>query len=159
MHDPETIPSTATTKDYDQWQKIARARGYVGPYTLHGSIAGEQFLYPQGSTAALWTCGAGTIFPPNYPPMPIQLGHELRRSSDPRAVFEPIAAIPWEIIAKHEKQAFENHSQSLERLRERGGLSACEAVAILEDRRWHPMKEEAAFFRLAQLIHATTVPA
>ena len=43
-------------------------------------------------------------------------------------------AIPWEIIASHEAQAHRNHGQTLQRLAERGGLSPCEAVAIIEDK-------------------------
>lgn len=49
-------------------------------------------------------------------------------------------SIPWELIAPHERQALRNHDQNLETLASRGGLSPCEAVAILEDadyrKRW-----------------------
>lgn len=53
------------------------------------------------------------------------------------------ASIPWELIALHEKQAVKNHGgQTLSRLAERHGLSAEEAVAIIEDKeyctRWRP---------------------
>lgn len=44
--------------------------------------------------------------------------------------------IPWGLIAPHEKQALKNHGQTLKRLAERGGLSFCEALAVLEDRQW-----------------------
>lgn len=44
--------------------------------------------------------------------------------------------VPWEMILPHEKQALRNHSQTIQRLAERGGLSACEAVAVLEDREY-----------------------
>ena len=44
--------------------------------------------------------------------------------------------IPWSLIAPHEKQAQANHGQSLKRLAERGGLSAAEALCIIEDRKW-----------------------
>lgn len=47
-----------------------------------------------------------------------------------------MSEIPFAMIAPHEKQAQRNHWQSLDRLAERGGLSACEALAILEDRPW-----------------------
>jgi hypothetical protein len=57
--------------------------------------------------------------------------------------------IPWEMIAPHEGQARLNHGQSLERLAERGGLAACEAVAVLENRAWRRMTE--ADQRLTQL--------
>jgi hypothetical protein len=38
-----------------------------------------------------------------------------------------------------EKQAQRNHGQTLCRLRERGGLSPCEALAIAERREWKRM--------------------
>lgn len=41
---------------------------------------------------------------------------------------------PWELMIAHEKQALKNHSQTIQRLAERGGLSPCEAVAVIEDR-------------------------
>ncbi len=64
--------------------------------------------------------------------------------------------LPWSIIEPHEAQALKNHGQTLERLAERGGLSACEAVAILEDRSWHRMSEEDAFIRLANIVKEAT---
>jgi hypothetical protein len=63
-----------------------------------------------------------------------------------------VVGVPWELISLHERQAMRNHSQTLERLSERGGLSRCEAVAILEDRPWHRMEEHAANSRLLQII-------
>jgi len=62
------------------------------------------------------------------------------------------ASIPWSVIAPHEKQALKNHGgQSLKRLAERGGLSPCKAVAVLEDRAWLRMPHEAAVARLLEL--------
>lgn len=61
-------------------------------------------------------------------------------------------ALPWSLIAPHEKQAQQNHQQTLARLRERGGLDASEAVAILEDRSYRAMDEAQAFSRLAELM-------
>ena len=51
-----------------------------------------------------------------------------------------VCSVPWAMIEPHEKQAQSNHGQTLERLASRGGLSACESVAILEDRRWRKME-------------------
>ncbi|MVA47754.1 hypothetical protein GOZ83_22090 [Agrobacterium vitis] len=45
-----------------------------------------------------------------------------------------IKSIPWALIRPHEKQAQTNHSQTLRRLAERGGLAICEAYYILSDR-------------------------
>ena len=44
--------------------------------------------------------------------------------------------IPWEVIAPHEAQAHKNHSQSLERLAARGGLSYREMYAMLRDKEY-----------------------
>jgi len=61
--------------------------------------------------------------------------------------------IPWDIIAPHENQARINHGQTLARLRERGGVSACEAVAILNDRQYDQMPFLRAMETLADIIH------
>lgn len=47
-----------------------------------------------------------------------------------------LSEIPWAFIAPHNEQALRNHGQSLERLAQRGGLAACEAIDIIESRRW-----------------------
>jgi len=52
--------------------------------------------------------------------------------------------IPWAMLEPHEDQAIKNHSQSLNRLAERGGLSTHEALAVLEDRPWRNMGYGAA---------------
>ena len=61
-------------------------------------------------------------------------------------------SIPWEMIASHEAQAQINHQQSLTRLAERGGVSECEAIAILENRRWRRMGEVEARNKLREMI-------
>jgi hypothetical protein len=59
------------------------------------------------------------------------------------------------MVAPHEAQALANHcGQSLERLRQRGGLSACEALAILDDRPWHAIDADDAFEELKRRIEA-----
>lgn len=60
-------------------------------------------------------------------------------------------SIPWRAIAPHERQALRNHDQSLETLARRGGLSPCEAVAVLEDRKWRSMPEDESKARLVEL--------
>ncbi len=67
------------------------------------------------------------------------------------AMSKQLPSIPRAIIEPHERQAERNHGQTLDRLDERGGLSASEAVAILEDRHWLPMTEADAIARLAVL--------
>lgn len=62
--------------------------------------------------------------------------------------------IPWEMIAPHERQADRNHSQTLDGLNRRGGLSACEALAVLEDRPWRRMPPGQANHDLCRTVAA-----
>lgn len=70
---------------------------------------------------------------------------------------EQIRAIPWEVLAPHERQAQRNHSQTLRRLAERGGLSPAEAVAVLDGLDWGAIdkRKTKAFWRarLMGLVH------
>jgi hypothetical protein len=52
-----------------------------------------------------------------------------------------LRTIPWDLIAPHERQAKKNHSQSLERLNERGGLSIHELYAVLNDLPWRQVSQ------------------
>jgi hypothetical protein len=53
--------------------------------------------------------------------------------------------IPWDVIKNHEEQALKNHDQTLERLRERGGLSWVETACVLSDKSFdRKMTEEEA---------------
>lgn len=62
-------------------------------------------------------------------------------------------AIPWTMIQNCEARAASNHGgQSLERLAERGGLSACEALAVLDDRSWKEMDVDSAVSELERRI-------
>lgn len=76
-----------------------------------------------------------------------------QRHRQERSVAFP-TAVPWAFVAPHEQQAERNHGQTLRRLAERGGLSPCELVAVLEDRRWHAMDDAAAVARLMELLAA-----
>ena len=42
--------------------------------------------------------------------------------------------VPYELVMKHQKQAFENHMQNVDRLAERGGLSMEELYYVLSDK-------------------------
>ncbi len=69
--------------------------------------------------------------------------------------FDPSGApesIPWGLLEPHEAQAVRNHSQSLRRLAERGGLSTCEAIAVIEDRRWCKMERKDAAEKLNDMV-------
>lgn len=67
-----------------------------------------------------------------------------------------VIGIPWTLIAQHESQCLRNHSQTPQQLHNRGGLSSCEAVAVLEDRPWSPMDEVVAQDRLMEIVNDYT---
>lgn len=68
--------------------------------------------------------------------------------------FPVVKTIDFDMIAGHEQQARYNHSQSLSRLNERGGLSACEALAVLENRSYQRMSASAANAKLLEAVQA-----
>lgn len=60
--------------------------------------------------------------------------------------------IPWEMILPHDKQSKNNHSQSLERIAQRGGFSRCESIAVLQDRNWTAIGVEIADKMLKEMV-------
>lgn len=64
----------------------------------------------------------------------------------------PFKSLPFKMFLPHEAQCLKSHSQTLQRIKERGGFGPCEAVAVLEDRKWSSMEPESAFKRLAELL-------
>jgi hypothetical protein len=40
--------------DYEGWRKRCLDLGLRGPFTLVGNPPGEQFIHPEGDSAALW---------------------------------------------------------------------------------------------------------
>ena len=57
--------------------------------------------------------------------------------------------IPWGLLDPHRRQADRNHGQTLEKLADRGGLSAEEAMAVIEGRRWTPLPDAEDRLRAA----------
>jgi hypothetical protein len=47
-----------------------------------------------------------------------------------------IKSVPWRLVAPHEAQARSNHSQSLDELARRGGLSWEELFCVMADADW-----------------------
>ena len=73
----------------------------------------------------------------------------------PRLGFVPMA-----LMRRAQQRALRNHDQTVEQLRERGGLSAQEAMAVLQDvrydeRRW---KDEAGAWANLLLIVSAEFP-
>jgi hypothetical protein len=58
--------------------------------------------------------------------------YEARRNRQPYP-----RGVPWSLVGSHERQAQKNHSQSLERLSQRGGLSPLELWCVVNDKHWH----------------------
>jgi hypothetical protein len=55
--------------------------------------------------------------------------------------FSSPKSVPFEVVAKHERQCQINHGQSAERLAERGGLSWRELWCVLADLGWNKQPE------------------
>jgi len=53
-----------------------------------------------------------------------------------RVLLETLTDVPWEFVAEHERQALSNHSQTVNRLAERGGLSLWELWCVVHDCAW-----------------------
>jgi len=65
-----------------------------------------------------------------------------------------VVGVPWDLVLQHEAQCLRNHGQTVQRLHERGGLSASEALAVLEDREWTAMDAVAANRQLLEIVTA-----
>lgn len=62
--------------------------------------------------------------------------------------------VPYGLLMPHENQARENHcGQSLARMKERGGLSYAEMLAIIEDRRWKHIPDDTARALVLMKVH------
>lgn len=77
--------------------------------------------------------------------------------------YMPIIGTPFAVRLDvlNERQALRNHSQSLEQLKERGGLSWCEAAAVAGSRPWRSMTDTDAIEELhsvAAMVGISTLP-
>lgn len=61
------------------------------------------------------------------------------------------ALIDWQLVADHNKQAKENHYQSVQQLASRGGLSWDELHAVLHNRKWQKMDANTAMIECRAL--------
>lgn len=65
-------------------------------------------------------------------------------------VMFAVIGVPFGMIEAHTKQCQKNHSQSPTRLAERGGLSVCEALAVIENREWRALPDGEAALLLIE---------
>lgn len=72
-------------------------------------------------------------------------------------VDNDIPAVPFALMAAHGARALVNHGQTVARLADRGGVSAAEAVAIIEDRAYMVMPLVTARERLREYARAYEV--
>lgn len=63
-------------------------------------------------------------------------------------------SVPWSMVEPHRAQALANHSQTLERLAERGGLAPSELHAVVHDRPWRPLARDEAVAWLVERMRA-----
>lgn len=67
---------------------------------------------------------------------PVALEQRLKKEG-----IKKIHFIDWALLESHEKQAQDNHGQSLEKLNSRGGLSPTELFAVIKDLRYKDVKK------------------
>lgn len=60
-------------------------------------------------------------------------------------------SVPWDFLAPHEAQAQKNHSQTLKRLSERGGLCPREILSVLDGKSWSAYVDMPMADAVAQL--------
>jgi hypothetical protein len=76
--------------------------------------------------------------------------HEARRNHTPYP-----RSVPWGLVRDHEAQAYSNHSQTLTRLAERGGLSPKELWCVVHDKKWHdPESQEMTEAKAIEWLRA-----
>lgn len=72
-----------------------------------------------------------------------------------------LRCVPWEFVAPHEAQAQKNHSQTLKRLAERGGLSPHEMMCAMTGydiwSKWEQDPEALLMQRLGRFIHTSVL--
>lgn len=87
--------------------------------------------------------------------MPIQVGDklDLRERRKERGLCI-VRRVPWELFQGEaiERQSQQNHYQSVARIAERGGYSACEALCVIACVPWQSMDEVLAH-RLLYAMH------
>jgi hypothetical protein len=66
-------------------------------------------------------------------------------------------SVPFPAVIRHQSQAVRNHGQSVHGLAERGGLSWCELAAVLGDRLWARMDQDAARRESLRIITSETI--
>ena len=71
---------------------------------------------------------------------------------DDRALLpDAPAAVAWDVLEERRWRVLRNHGDTPDSLAERGGLSWCELLAIVEDRPWRPMPARDAYQRFRRL--------
>lgn len=91
--------------------------------------------------------------------MPIQCSGplDLRKRRGERVVV--VQRLPFALFEgeAYERQSDRNHSQTVERIRERGGYSACEALAVMAGLDWDRVSkiDEEAAHRILYAMHVT----
>lgn len=82
-------------------------------------------------------------------------------SQDRRLIEGCPKSIPWSAIEPHREQAMKNHSQTLERLAERGGLGLDELYAVMHSLTYRAVRDASGVEALAfaQSLNAPTPPA
>ena len=67
-----------------------------------------------------------------------------------------LKAVPWNVVKDHEARAMSNHSQTLDRLAQRGGMDPVEMLKIIQDEDLFPLNADPeAELKLIGIIAAS----
>lgn len=80
-----------------------------------------------------WCGKPGCQMPPQPKTFPILSRWQWERNLPKELVEKVPHRVPWALVQGHEKQADRNHSQTLDGLASRGGLSPAELYCVLHD--------------------------
>lgn len=78
--------------------------------------------------------------------------NEVQARSNSMPVYGTEMVVPWGLILKHKERINQNTKQTLETMRDCGGLTPCEMLAALEDRNVTSIPDKDAMARIQELV-------
>jgi hypothetical protein len=132
------------------WRGAGRAQGKPDTLAWYQRNKKKMRLHPEtrawieGMIGFVYETAEVTGMPERFP--------ILLSPSEARAHPDWPRSVPWSLVAPHAAQAERNHSQTLTRLAERGGLGTQELVAVLRDVFWRETVTMSAEAAMAEVL-------
>lgn len=81
-----------------------------------------------------------------------KMANDIMEHTNSMPVYGTDMVVPWNLILKHKERINQNTKQSLETMRDCGGLTPCEMLAALEDRNVTSIPDKDAMARIQELV-------